>query len=86
MYKNISIKFYINIENITIKLSFDSRVRHFFFNVKLITLNYTKTENITSWIPDFQYSLVFPQPKHFGLTHLLQTACVQSYFLTDPHD
>ena len=46
----------------------------FFFDVKLITLYYTKTETLHLGIPDFQYSLVFPQPKHFGLTHLLQTA------------
>ena len=60
----------------------------FFGDVKLITLIHIKPKTVHPGILAFQYSLVFPQPKHFGLTPLLQTelTCVQSYFLTEPHD
>ena len=59
----------------------------FFFDVKLITLNQTKSKTVHPGSPAAQYSLVFPQPKHFVLTHFLQLelTCVQSYSLTEPH-
>ena len=42
----------------------------FFFNVKLITLIHTKNKKVHPETPAAQYSLVFPQPKHFDLTSI----------------
>ena len=60
----------------------------FFFDVKLITLIHTKNKKVHPGTPIAHNSLVFPQPKHFDLTHLLQIelTCVQPYSLTKPHD
>ena len=42
----------------------------FFFYVKLITLIHTKNKKVHPETPAAQYSLVFPQPKHFDLTSI----------------